>query len=181
LPNGFGWFQLNGYGSLHEQIAGHMVYMGFCGTMVKVERDARDHLSHCLVPEVPQGAPPGRSEEPENRDKVNSRVSGLGSQGAGSDGRPCASLHRSTPDGISCRDRKGSERDRRESIVRRASNPADNVPAGASMEPELLRWDGGACVCGSDSEVCQVSEVAEGRATCFLPPMNRGVSAGRIS
>ena len=31
--------------------------MGLCGTMVKVERGARDHLSHCLVPEVPQGAP----------------------------------------------------------------------------------------------------------------------------
>jgi hypothetical protein len=79
LPNGFGWFQLNGYGSLHEQIACHMVYIGFCGTMVKVERGARDHLSHCLVSEVPQGAPPGCSEEPENRDKFNSGVSGLGS------------------------------------------------------------------------------------------------------
>ena len=54
LPNGFGWFQLDGYGSLHEQIACHMVYMGFSGAMVKVERGARDHLSHCLVSEVTQ-------------------------------------------------------------------------------------------------------------------------------
>ena len=84
-------------------------------------------------------------------------------------------------DGISCRDRKGSERDQREGVVRRASDPADNDPAAASMEPELLHWDGGACVCGSDSEVYQGSEVAEGRATCFLPPMNWGVSTGRIS
>jgi hypothetical protein len=61
LPNGFGWFQLNGYGSFHEQIAGHVVYMGFCGTMVKVDRGARDHLSHCLVSEVPQRAPPMES------------------------------------------------------------------------------------------------------------------------
>jgi hypothetical protein len=79
LPNGFGWFQLNGYGSLHEQIAGHMVYMGFCGTMVKVERGARDYLTHYLVPEVPQGTARGSSDEPESRDKFNSDVSGLGS------------------------------------------------------------------------------------------------------
>jgi len=79
LPNGFGWFQPNGYGSVHEQIGCHMAYMGFCGTMVKVECGARDHLTHHLVPEVPQGTARGSSEEPENRDDCDSGVSGIGS------------------------------------------------------------------------------------------------------
>jgi hypothetical protein len=79
LSNGFGWFQLDGYGSQHEQIACHMVYMGFCGTTVKVERGERDHLSHCLMSVALQGAPTGCSEEPENRDDCDNGVSGLGS------------------------------------------------------------------------------------------------------
>jgi hypothetical protein len=74
LPNGFGWVQLNGYGSLHEQTKCHTVYNGLCRTMVKVKRDARDHLSHCLVSEAPQGAPTGCSEEPESRDDCDSGV-----------------------------------------------------------------------------------------------------------
>jgi REP element-mobilizing transposase RayT len=51
---------------------------------------------------------------------------------------------------------------------------------GHPWSPSYYR-DGGTYVCESDSEVCEGSEAAEGRATCFLPPMNWRGSAGRIS